>query len=113
MQLARSRTTIAAVALLGAAGLAGCSGGSSGNSSAPKPATSNQAAAAPVCPLTGLPQTGAQRADRVALAVKIDNIAPALPQAGINNADVVVEELVEGGLTRLMAIYQCQKAAQV
>ena len=45
--------------------------------------------------------------------VKIDNIAPALPQAGINRADVVVEELVEGGLTRLMAIFQCQSAPNI
>jgi hypothetical protein len=63
--------------------------------------------------LTGLPQTASQNAGRVALAVKIDNIGPARPQAGLNNADVVFEELVEGGLTRLMAVFQCQKAATV
>jgi hypothetical protein len=112
MQLARSRTTAAvAVFVAGALGLTACSSASSGPVS--KPSTSNEAAAAPVCPLTGLPEAGGQQADRVALAVKIDNIAPALPQAGINDADVVVEELVEGGLTRLMAIFQCNKAAEV
>ncbi|HWC34830.1 MAG TPA: DUF3048 domain-containing protein [Mycobacteriales bacterium] len=114
MQLARSRTTVAAVLAAGALALAGCSSsGSNGGSPVSKPTTANQASAGPVCPLTGLPQQGAERADRVALAVKIDNIAPALPQAGINNADVVVEELVEGGLTRLMAVFQCQKAGEV
>jgi hypothetical protein len=112
MQLARSRSAVAAAALAAAAvALSGCS--SSSSTSSPKPATSNEAAAAPVCPLTGLPQAGNQRADRVALAVKIDNIAPALPQAGLNKADVVIEELVEGGLTRLMAIFQCDKASEV
>jgi hypothetical protein len=45
--------------------------------------------------------------------VKIDNVGEALPQSGVNNADVVVEELVEGGLTRLMAIFQCDKAKTV
>jgi hypothetical protein len=112
MQLARKTLTFGALITAGALAVTGCSGSSSG-SATPKPATSNQAEAAPVCPLTGLPEGDGQRADRVALAVKIDNIAPALPQAGLNNADVVVEELVEGGLTRLMAIFQCGKASQV
>jgi hypothetical protein len=114
MQLARSRSAVAAAVLAaGAVALAGCSSSSSRTDSAPKPAPSNQASAGPICPLTGLPQGGGERADRVALAVKIDNIGPARPQAGINNADVVFEELVEGGLTRLMAVFQCDRAATV
>jgi hypothetical protein len=63
-----------------------------------------------VYPLTGLPVTDPQRAARPALSVKIDNIAPALPQAGLNNADIVSDILVEGGLTRLMATFQSQDA---
>ncbi|HVT20528.1 MAG TPA: DUF3048 domain-containing protein [Mycobacteriales bacterium] len=103
-----------ALLAVGTLAVAGCSSGSSSStSSLPKPATSNEASAGPVCPLTGLPQAHGQRADRVALAVKIDNIAPALPQSGLNRADVVFEELVEGGLTRLMAIFQCDKAPEV
>ncbi|MGH3875834.1 MAG: DUF3048 domain-containing protein [Actinophytocola sp.] len=39
------------------------------------------------------------------LAVKIDNVADARPQTGIGSADVVYVEPVEGGLTRLVAIY--------
>jgi hypothetical protein len=113
MQLARTYASLTAVLAAGTIAVAGCSGGSGSSGSPPKPSTSNEAAAVPVCPLTGLPQKDGQKADRVALAVKIDNIAPALPQAGINNADVVIEELVEGGLTRLMAIFQCDKAAEV
>lgn len=114
MQLGRFPASMTALLAVGTLAVAGCSSGSSSStSSLPKPATSNEASAGPVCPLTGLPQAHGQRADRVALAVKIDNIAPALPQAGINDADVVVEELVEGGLTRLMAIFQCGKAGEV
>ncbi|MDF3302123.1 DUF3048 domain-containing protein [Streptomyces tropicalis] len=39
------------------------------------------------------------------LAVKIDNVAPARPQTGLDAADVVYVEQVEGGLSRLMAVY--------
>ncbi|WP_282701416.1 DUF3048 domain-containing protein [Streptomyces sp. CC219B] len=39
------------------------------------------------------------------LAVKIDNVRRARPQTGINSADVVYVEQVEGGLSRLMAVY--------
>jgi hypothetical protein len=38
-------------------------------------------------------------------AVKIDNTAKAHPQAGLSKADVVYVEQVEGGVTRLAAIY--------
>jgi hypothetical protein len=43
--------------------------------------------------------------DRPALAVKIDNVSAALPQTGIEDADLVVEEMVEGSLTRLVAVF--------
>ncbi|OZM72058.1 hypothetical protein CFN78_16040 [Amycolatopsis antarctica] len=39
------------------------------------------------------------------VAVKIDNVPPARPQTGIGAADTVYVEPVEGGFTRLMAIY--------
>ena len=44
--------------------------------------------------------------DAPAVVVKIDNIDQARPQTGIAAADVVYEELVEGGLTRLAAVFQ-------
>lgn len=40
------------------------------------------------------------------IAVMINNIQAALPQSGISQADVIYECMVEGGLTRLMAIFQ-------
>ncbi|MFI9545167.1 DUF3048 domain-containing protein [Streptomyces sp. NPDC052016] len=39
------------------------------------------------------------------LAVKIDNARPARPHTGLNAADIVYVEPVEGGLSRLMAVY--------
>ena len=39
------------------------------------------------------------------LAVKIDNVRAARPQTGLDSADVVYAEQVEGGLSRLMAVY--------
>jgi len=42
------------------------------------------------------------------LALKIDNAPTAVPQQGIQEADLVFEELVEGGLTRFLAIFHTQ-----
>lgn len=57
------------------------------------------------CPLTGAPVN--EVPDRPALAVKIENAPEARPQAALNDADVVVEEPVEGGYTRFIAVFQC------
>ncbi|MGH9132636.1 MAG: DUF3048 domain-containing protein, partial [Ilumatobacteraceae bacterium] len=55
-------------------------------------------------PLTGEPVRSADEIpDRPALAVKIDNHPRARPQAGLNNADIIFEEIVEGTLTRFAA----------
>ena len=37
---------------------------------------------------------------------KIDNSSGARPQQGLNSTDVVFDEMVEGGLTRFLAIWQ-------
>jgi len=44
-------------------------------------------------------------ADGPILVVKIDDTPPAHPQAGLEDADVVYIEQVEGGLTRLAAVF--------
>jgi hypothetical protein len=44
------------------------------------------------------------------MAVKIDNYPAGRPQAGLDKADIVFEEPVEGGITRLAAVLQCQNA---
>ena len=40
------------------------------------------------------------------IAVVIDNVGNAVPQASLNQAMIVYEALVEGGLTRFLAIYK-------
>ncbi|MDH3296327.1 MAG: DUF3048 domain-containing protein, partial [Acidimicrobiia bacterium] len=55
-----------------------------------------------VFPLTGLP---GEVPDRPAAVVKIDNGAAAVPQVGLNAADIVIEEEVEGGVTRFAAVF--------
>lgn len=66
-----------------------------------------------VAPLTGLPQPDAARRQRAALVVKLDNAPKGRPQAGINQADVVVVEKVEDGVTRLFSIFQSNDADPV
>jgi hypothetical protein len=70
--------------------------------------TSTTKPSAPTAPLTGLPQPDPSALNRSAVVVKIDNVVGALPQTGVTKADVVYEEMVEGGLTRLAAIFQSQ-----
>lgn len=62
-------------------------------------------------PLTGVVAT--DPADRPALAVKIENSREARPQTGLDQADVVWEEVVEGGITRYAAVYQSKVPAEV
>ena len=87
--------------------------------SASAPATETSAAAgAPVTTNTAAPLHTAQftglavpaELTRPAAVVKIDNHPRALPQWGINRADVVYEELVEARLTRFAAIFHSQNA---
>ncbi|MFF4042864.1 DUF3048 domain-containing protein [Streptomyces sp. NPDC001816] len=54
---------------------------------------------------TPSPTGPAVPADGSLLAVKIDNVPAARPQTGLDAADVVYAEQVEGGLSRLMAVY--------
>ncbi len=65
------------------------------------------------CPLSGVPAAGGQLPQRPALAVKIDNYPTARPQSGLDKADIVFEEPVEAGITRLVAVFQCQSASLV
>jgi hypothetical protein len=99
----RRRTTpvvrlLAATAAL-ALVLAACGGGGDDKKTKEKEAPKEA-----VAPLTGVAPAG-ESLSRPALEVKIDNTEPARPQAGIDVADVVYEEVVEGELTRLLAIY--------
>jgi hypothetical protein len=44
------------------------------------------------------------------MAVKVDNYPAARPQSGLDKADVVFEQPVEGGITRYVAVFQCNDA---
>jgi hypothetical protein len=66
-----------------------------------------------LCPLTGEEAAQEKQAARPALAVKIENISESRPQAGLQEADIVYEQQVEGGITRFIAIYQCDNAARL
>jgi hypothetical protein len=75
--------------------------------------TRKPAPAPPVAPLTGVLQQSRAQLHGVAVVVKIDNLDAARPQLGLPRADVVYEELVEGGLTRLAAVFQSQYPTMV
>ncbi|MDR1077136.1 MAG: DUF3048 domain-containing protein [Propionibacteriaceae bacterium] len=67
-------------------------------------------AGVPTWPLTGL--TG-QGETRPAIAVKVENSTAARPQIGLEAADLVYEQMVEGGITRYIAVYHSQLPTQV
>ena len=57
----------------------------------------------PAAPLTG--RTGEVSDQRVLIA-KLSNAPNGRPQAGVNDADIVMEVLVEGGVGRWLAVFQ-------
>jgi hypothetical protein len=96
---------IGAVVLLG--GKAGVTQGTGPTPTTPPPTT---LAPPPVCPLSGVRGPVPQRP---ALAVKVENLPSARPQTGLSWADIVYEEPVEAGITRFIAVYQCQDASRI
>ena len=77
------------------------------------PTTTTTLPTYPTAPLTGLPDPTGLSVKRPALTVKIENTPQALPQWGIDQADVVYEEIVNGGITRLAAIFNSHAPAKV
>jgi hypothetical protein len=66
------------------------------------------------CPLTGAP-VGEDKEPpaRPALAIKVENTPDAQPLVGLDKADIVYEEVVEGGITRFIVVFNCQSAERV
>lgn len=56
-------------------------------------------------PLTGEPIDEDISMNRP-VAIMINNISVAQPQLGLSNSDIIFEALVEGGITRMMAVFQ-------
>jgi len=102
---ARAATVLATAALLA---LGACSsGGSPAPTASPDTAAEKGAPPSPTMP-SAWPLTGVRSDDvaaRPALAVKIENAPEARPQTGLEDADQVWEEVVEGGITRFVAVY--------
>lgn len=63
----------------------------------------------PVYPYTN-PLTGEGLMEEISgnrpIAVMLNNLEKALPQLGVGQADVIYEIVAEGGITRMMALYQ-------
>jgi Protein of unknown function (DUF3048) N-terminal domain/Protein of unknown function (DUF3048) C-terminal domain len=106
--LAATSALVAVLALF----VSACGGGS--EAATPKRTTTTTAApttttvAPPTAPLTGLSDPTGASHGRPALSVKVENTPDARPQAGIDQADVLYEEVVEGGITRFVAIFNSQ-----
>lgn len=113
---------LATAALLAASGLASCGGDDDKPEDRPEPGpsasppTGSRRASATlvqVSPLTGLPAPKQGLPHRRVFVVKIDNTSNGAPQTGVDQADLVVEELVEGGLTRLAAFFYSRTPRRV
>lgn len=59
----------------------------------------------PVNPLSGMP-ADAETAARRPVAIMLNNLKQALPQLGQSQADIIYEVVAEGGITRMLGVYQ-------
>jgi hypothetical protein len=106
----RSRRTVftaLTLALVTSLVLAGCGSSKDKKTSDDRPQsqpTQGGTQLAAVWPLTGLPAP-ATTPNHPVIVVKIDNSHASDPQYGLGSADMVVEEMVEGGYTRLATVF--------
>ncbi|MGH9177513.1 MAG: DUF3048 domain-containing protein [Acidimicrobiales bacterium] len=109
---ARLPAVLVAAALLGA----GCSSGgddAAGGSDTTAEETTTTTAVPVLAPLTGLVLDDGDVADRPAVTVKVDNGPQGRPQSGIDKADVLIEEKVEGGITRFLSVFHSEDATLI
>ncbi|CAN5272007.1 DUF3048 domain-containing protein [soil metagenome] len=87
--------------------LSGCVPQKATPSVSPTPSPTAKVTAPPtsIAPLRGT-TVPAGSLDHASIAAKIDNLPSARPQLGLESADLVYQELVEGGLTRYVAVWQ-------
>lgn len=111
MSTTNARTRLAALLTAGAVALALAGCGDDDKKSEPKEEGETPAAAVEgdpdTWPLTGVEvaEGGSSIKKHPVLVLKMDNTGSSAPQRGLGDADLVVEELVEGGLTRLAVFY--------
>ena len=101
---AATASLVAALALI----VSACGGDS--KAATPKRTTTTTSSttttvAVATAPLTGLPDPSGASHSRPVLSVKVENTAAARPQTGIDEADVLYEEVVEYGITRFVAMF--------
>ncbi len=70
----------------------------------PEPAVVEEPAV--INPLTGEELENPDAVNNRPIAVMINNIEQAMPTHGLSNADILYEYNVEGGITRIMAVFQ-------
>jgi hypothetical protein len=116
--LPQSRRAVALVAVLATALAPACSG--KHEKAAPAPVTSSASSptpsatpAPPPKPKPVHPFTGGKNVRKPVVVVKIDNTNNAMPQSGLAQADIIYQELVESGLTRLAAVYSSRTPTYV
>jgi len=114
----RPRLTLIASLLCSGLLLAGCSGDDEGDpqaAGADPQATAEGQRLLSSWPLTGEPVRGeaSSERDHPVVVAKIDNTSSSAPQEGLDEAELVVEELVEGGTTRLAAFFYRDLPTQV
>lgn len=118
------RNLSARAGLIAAAGLAIAALAACGSDSAaqPEPTTTTRATTTTSTTTTTIPPTvsnvnGLPVDDEVltrpVIAVKIGSDRAAQPQMGLEVADMVIEELVEGGISRFLAVFQSTEADPV
>lgn len=71
----------------------------------PEPSETVPAYDGPINPLTGEPAED-ELAQNRPVAVMLNNLKQAMPQLGNSQADIIYEVLAEGGITRMLAVYQ-------
>lgn len=87
------------------ASMAACGSSSSESESPSQSSSVPEEIHYPVNRLTGVEGLSEEAVGKRPVAVMINNLKTALPQYGIAQADILFETLVEGGITRMMAIY--------
>jgi hypothetical protein len=106
----KSAIRVSAMGLALALVLSACGGSDSGSSGGGTIETDTKIP--PVWSLTGLPGPDDAQIQPI-VVVKIENDPVVRPQTGLERADLIFEELVEGGMTRFAAIYQSDLPEQV
>ncbi|CAN5574258.1 hypothetical protein BH24ACT5_BH24ACT5_10120 [soil metagenome] len=107
-----STTTTAAPSNTASATTAPPSGGGGGTPAEPPTAATTTSTSTTSSTIARQPLTGIVVASQPALVVKVANV-DAAPQSGLNQADIVFEEIVEGRATRFAAVFNSAEANPV